>query len=310
MPSARALAHMLGTLRLCRLLLPVQEPWISMEDLLRRKTSISRSSEGDDGIKYDLYYNHRPGRSAWGLTISDLYEEAYLEDVRRWMLLHLPAVQVERLLSLASLKDGRTGHVLAVGQREGSLLPKIKFYLQENQWDASGLTAGRLAAVTGPLGIVIPSWIGRIGVAALSAHPDGSTELKLYIGVSPGGEGALPARLQELSRRMDVLSPADGDVKRYATVRLFPGREPSYSVNKIYNTLRLGFHAGLSEQKAAWADVSGLFQGAGEREAFQALRQRLLSTRGLLVLPTATAIDEEGGGVDLYLAGWEQRLLR
>jgi hypothetical protein len=281
-----------------------------MIGLLKRASSIPVDPMAEaKGLKYDLYWSQAKGITSWGLTLCDLYEEGlFLDVVRLWLERHLPPEQSDILLSLSDLEEEGLGYVLALGGREGRSQSKYKLYLQERSWGSSHMDRQKLLALAVSLGIALPAWIGTAGVAGLSVHPDGQTELKLYLGFNDVLPGNLPSEAAALLGRLERLSPLDGDVHRYLTVRLFPGQVATYSANKIYNAQRLGFHSTAADQRAAWADVAALFGGAGQGESFRAIRRKLLGQRGLLVLPTASAIDA-GGGADVYFTAWDQGML-
>ena len=92
----------------------------------------------------------------------------------------------------------------------------------------------------------------------------------------------------------------------YLTVR--PGPDGAqYAMNKIYNTIQLGFINEGSELAAAWDDVAQLFAAADQLPQLHRLQQRWNGQENLRVVPTATALEDGGKSVDIYCAAWDVR---
>jgi hypothetical protein len=138
-------------------------------------------------------------------------------------------------------------------------------------------------------------------VVAVDLTASGGVAIKAYLG-HPDLEqlcADAPDAVKALGADMRRMSPLAGQF-HYLTVRPRAGEPPSYSVNKIYDVTAL-VENGRSEE--AWADAAGLFELTGGRQTFERLRAL---TSDLLALPTATALELDGGAAaqtaDLYVA--------
>ena len=296
-------AHLAGTRRLLEQFerRAGGHPWSGPLDVwLDRAEAVPRRVAPQElGLKYDCYLARSPGGAAWGIAVNDRYEgRASLEAATERLLSELPGTYD---LSRARDIEKRFGHpgastTIAVGFDHPQRPPRLKVYLQEEQWGA-GL--GTLGEVADFLGLGLPDWIGRdtrAGVATVGLLPDGEVRLKAYVG-GPDPRALVAGGPELLGRAMAESSPSEGWY--YLTIRFDPGGW-RYAVNKIYNAVQLGFTHDGAGIPGAWDDVSRLFARAGQD----------LSLRGelpddLRVVPTATAIEAEGRSVDVYCAAWE-----
>ncbi len=251
-------------------------------------------------LKYDLYLTAASTR-AWGLTVNDTWEPAAFRAA-------LDRFLGPRAAPIARL-SAALGHVPAttcgLGFDAPGRPPRVKVYLKEARWGA-GLTdtptLRTLAAAQ--LGIDVPPWLGdrTLGVVAVELHPDGATGLKLYPGgdtaaaAAAGAPGAAP-----LVHTLARTSPGPGHY--YLTVRLGPDAPPRVAMNKVYNVVQTAFTGRGADVEGVWSEVGRLFESAGQGGVLQSLRDRL-TIPGLRVVPTATAVEDEGRSVDVYVAAW------
>ena len=294
-------AHQRGTLTLLRTFEEIAggNPYAeALYRWLERPEAIGKGVPRNQyGLKYDAYLTRGSG-TAWGLTVNDRYEgRASLEAATERLIAELPGTYD---LSAAAEIERRFGHpgastTIAVGFDHPDRPPRLKVYLQEETW-GTGIA---------PLKDIVsaPDWIAdaRAGVVTLGLLSDGTMRVKAYLGgADPHGLVAGgPAELGALADAMAAGSPM-GDGWYYLTIRL--GAEPRYAVNKIYNAVQLGFTRDGAGIEAAWADVRGLFDRAGQAAELDALRAALPAE--LTVVPTATAIEDGGRSVDVYCAAW------
>jgi hypothetical protein len=260
----------------------------------------------ENSLKFDAYLTARPGRGAWGLAWNDRFGNAEQDRARlkrillnydweqaEWFCRQVPGVQT-----------------LALGWAGGKT--RVKLYRQEDPW-GTGLEGplgrgGRLAgALAERLGIVCPDWLveeKELGVLTLELLEGGGCTLKSYL----GAESAVAFREQAplLVQAMEECCPKEGWY--YLTIRLDPGGQ-RLAVNKIYNTVQLGFTERFSGEPDllswVWAEIRALFGQAGQEEALEPILRFIRENPDIRVVPTATAVEEGGRSVDLYCAAWE-----
>ncbi len=296
LPGPRA--HLAGTLRLLTLFegLAGSSPWSgAIRELIDRPADLPES--GDCGLKYDAYLSRGPDRVAWGFTINSRWEgSGVLPHIERFVG-SLPA---EYAWDEVSSRWDEVGGVLTlgVGFDRPDTPPRLKLYFQEDSWGVGVLDSADAAQI---IGRELPEWLsGRIHVLTANLHPGGGVSWKAYVGgATPqlAAAGA-PLQVQNLAGRMARYSPL-GPGWYYVTVRL--DDSVRYAVNKIYD------HVALAEGNASapWRDAAALFASAGRSPAFQGLLQQVVGLRRCRVMPTATALEDGGRGVDLYCAAWE-----
>lgn len=257
------------------------------------------------GLKYDCYLARSAAHSAWGIAINDRFEgRASLDAATADFVAGLPGTydydQARRIEE--RFADPGASTTVAVGFDHPDRPPRLKVYLQEELWGTGLATLGELAEETG---VSLPSWLDsgtRTGVATVGLLADGTVRLKTYLGGSDpiGLARSAPAEVQALAAAMASSSPA-GEGWYYLTIRFDPSGW-RYAVNKIYNAVQIGFTRDGGGVDAAWADVGGLFEHAGQLPWLTSLRADFSGR--LRVVPTATAV-EAGPSVDVYCAAWE-----
>ena len=139
-----------------------------------------------------------------------------------------------------------------------------------------------------------------------TAPPGGSRE---FLAPSPparqpgGAAAADGSPLLPLAARLAALCPLPGH--HYLTVRMAPGTDARYAINKIYNPARIAFDQPRL-WRLAWDEIRALFVAAGRSDAFDAIDAVAtdLGRQGVAVVPTATAFEDEGRSADLYCAAW------
>jgi len=306
--------HLAGTLDLVRRIASLSTPHPCLPAVLRlldRPETLPESIVPEaDALKYDVYRSEGARAAAWGLTINDLHErDGWHAEVERFVA-SLPG---KYALSVArTLRDSAPAnftYTLGIGFDDPVAPPRLKLYLQEARWNQSRLDASRVSgwlAHVAP-GCVLPNWIApdrAVGVVTLELFPDERTRFKIYL----GGESALaaaagaPLEVERLAQALDTACPLAG-LFHYVTVRLAPGEPPRYALNKIYNSSVAWTDDGGEGLRAAWGDVERLFDRVGRAAAFRDL-EAALSSPGLKVAPTATAIEDEARSADLYCAAW------
>jgi len=266
-----------------------------------------------NSMKYDAYITRARDRVAWGMAVCDRFE-----GVR--MFPHVVRL-VERLrgsyhLDVASRFRKHLANLdpmltMAVGFDYPDRPPRLKIYLQEDQWGAGLCSAATLKALAEELapGCVLPDWMGanrQVGVLMLELFPDGSIGLKAYLGgptALAAAAGAPPAA-RSLAVGMAARCRLPGGWY-YLTVRSRPDEPTAYAINRIYNPVQLAFTRGGAGPRAAWLDVGRQFIAAGQRAAFGELIREISGLRGVRVVPTATALEAGGLSADVYCGAWE-----
>lgn len=310
MPPPRA--HLAGTLQLLRRMEalcgghPHSGP---LWEFLDRPQDLPDSVRPEHAtLKYDAYLACSAERPVWGVAISDRYEGSGMLAPLQVMVDAMPGrYDLGPALALQQIL-GRGERVVAVGFDDPKAAPRIKMYLQESRWGTGLGTGAALApalAQAAP-GTTIPPWCmaRQLDVVAVGLLPDGSRQLKLYLG-GPGPDSAAagaPPGVHALIRQMKTASPLEGGWY-YLTVRCRVDQPWRYAINKIYNPVQIGFTAPLPGPAEAWADVAALFDGAGNRTELDELRS-VLRGSGLVALPTATALEGDGDQTDIYVAAW------
>lgn len=265
----------------------------ALRDLLGDASELPE--RGDGGLKFDAYLARGATRRAWGLTVNSRWDARALDRfeafARRWDA----GYAWDRVGPLWDRLGGVL--TLGVGFDAPDRPPRLKLYVQEDAWGAGVLDAAEAAALTGR---DLPSWVsGRLGVVTLELHAGGATSWKVYVGgATPElAVHSAPEPVQRLARRLARLCPLQPSWT-YATIRL--GDEPRYALNKIYDHTR----ALAGPASAPWRDVASLFSGAGRSAELEALLREIRGMPGVRVLPTATAVEDDGGSVDVYCAAW------
>jgi len=263
------------------------------------------------GLKYDFYGSVMPGRQAWGLTLNDRHEpaafgaalEGFVGALGQRYALDAAARLGQRLPGTATLT-----RTLGVGYDEPGRPPRLKLYFQEEPWGAGVCRLSEVSALGAALGLQlqVPAWLAgstAVGVVCLELHPDGSCGLKLYLGAPEPAAlvagTATPRAVSVLARAMAGACPL-GDTYHYLTLRLGPGRT-RYAVNKIYNAVQLLGDGPL--RRRAWHDVAGLFELVAAEARLAQWLERLGSLDGVVVAPTATALEGRLDRADLYFTG-------
>lgn len=227
-----------------------------------------------NGLKYDVY---RVTTGAWGFTVNDRWEGARF-DARLDTLLGALGGAWCRPLRIPGAAT-----TVSVAFDTPNSSPRIKVYQQEDGWGHGVIDAPTLRA----LGWDVPAAIeGRVGVVTTELFADGSEGRKIYVGGESSAivAGDSPARAW-VSRLATCTLPG----WYYLTVRLRPGSEPKYALNKVYNVVDLAF-CGRNLLPAVCEEVTTLTGLA------------LPQIPGVITVPTAVAVDSEGA--DAYYAGW------
>jgi hypothetical protein len=193
--------------------------------------------------------------------------------------------------------------VVALGFAHGP--PRLKIYLQEASWQQGLGTPAELAPFTPACRW--PSWLAdcEVGVLTVDLAADGGIGTKAYFGAADLSVlvQEAPAAVQDLANQLVQSSPLPGGWW-YLTARMDPGREVRYAVNKIYNPVQLGFTETGPGVGDAWDDVQRLFASAGNQALFDRLRRLRAGCDGLVIVPTATALEQGGRSTDIYFAAW------
>lgn len=262
-----------------------------------------------NSLKYDLYLTRQGDQTRWGLTICDRYEARRLP----WRALAAQLGGVYRTDGLQTLIDGLAGDpalTLSLGFDHPTAPPRLKLYLQEERWDTGVGTASRVSTLLETVvpGCALPDWVPAdraVGVVSLECRPSGENGFKVYLGgaTPQAATAGAPPEAQALARAMAGCSTL-GDGWYYLTLRLRPGEPVGYALNRIYNTVQLGFAGGGRGLDPAWDDVGRQFARAGRQDAFAALTSVVRHVPGVRVVPTATALEHGCASADVYFAGW------
>ncbi len=268
-------------------------------------------SPKDSAMKYDVYRAQSPAGARWGVTLNDRFEHRTLNSAFLEALDRLPGDYA--LNDILAQRGSLSEHsmVVGIGFDRVDQPPRVKIYLQEESWGA-GVTgntqAARIIDALAP-GCRLPGWVeGRsVGVLSLTLSALGERSARVYLGgLSPleAAEGAPPEALA-LARAMELASPMPGGWY-YLTLRLASDGAHRYAINKIYNTVEIGFRGAPLAAGEAWEDVRRLFDRANHGPTLDALRRMLGELPDLIVLPTATALEGDADSTDLYMAAWER----
>lgn len=248
------------------------------------------------------------GRLGWGATVNDRWEGPALEpevaaladawgiDLAPWRALRAAV--------------GRTGSALTAGVGfdgpDGP--PRLKLYVHEEPWgagvgDCFGLVDAMHACSPGWR---LPDWLDSsrpAGVVALTLRRGAAPGLKLYLGGSTASDACLgaPGEVRDLGLRLGALCTLPG-CWHYVTVRLEPDRAPRYAIDRIYEHVRIGFDGEPGLLDRAWAEVGGLLASAGAPGLEAVLRGDPAGP--VVVVPTATALEDGGRSADVYCASW------
>ncbi len=265
-----------------------------------------------NSLKYDMYWTQEGDQTRWGFTICDRYEARRLP----WPTLAGQlggAYRTDGLQALTEGLDGDPALTLSLGFDHPTAPPRLKLYLQEELWDAGVGTAARVRPLLDRVvpGCTLPGWVPadrRVGVLSLECRPTGETGFKVYLGgATPQAAAAgAPDQAQALAQAMAETSTL-GDGWYYLTLRLRPAEPVRYALNRIYNTVQLGFSAGGRGLESAWDDVGRQFARAGRQDAFDALTDVVRHLPGVRVVPTATALEHGCASADVYFAAWARQ---
>ena len=138
----------------------------------------------------------------------------------------------------------------------------------------------------------LPDWIDgdrNVGVMTVGMHADGRFQPKIYLGGSTALEAAAGSPAMDLAETMHRRCPQPGYY--YLTVRPDPNGA-QYAINKIYNTIQLGFINEGSELAAAWDDVTQLFVAADQLHNCIACSNVGRARKPSRRVPTATALED------------------
>jgi hypothetical protein len=264
-----------------------------------------------DNLKYDVYCSEGPSGGAWGVTINDCHEQdSWFGEVERFVLALSANYRLPLARALYDSAPAGSRFTLGIGFDHPEMPPRLKLYLQEARWARSALTAADVAHFleSNAPGYALPAWISReraIGVFAVELLPDDKARFKLYVGgrtARAAAQGA-PEEVTELARIMDETCPLPA-LWHYVTVRLSLREPPRHALNKIYNPVEVRADKTGQALAAAWHDVELLFARAGRKSSFQRLSELLRAAPELYVVPTATALEDQGRSADVYCAAW------
>ncbi len=278
--------------------------WLGHPEALPVEVASERNS-----LKYDAYLTRSREGSAWGLAVCDRYERGRLP----WQDL-VEALGTSYRLTLAddllAALPAPASTTLGVGFDRSDRLPRLKVYLQEERWGDGLVSADwmrRRLAELAPV-LALPDWMAPdqvLGVLTVEGLPDGSNGVKVYVGgpTPAAAASGAPQPVQDLADQMTAASILPGGWY-YLTVRLRPGQPHRYALNRIYNPVQLGFAEGPPTLEDAWADVARQFRVAGQADALTELRAAFAACADVRVVPTATALEDGGRSVDVYVAAW------
>jgi len=298
-------AHLAGTLALLEAFRSPHPDADALWGLLDRPERLPEQVPPEKhAVKYDCYVA-RGDKTAWGVTLNDRFEGPQsLGAATRAFIDRLDGdYDPSHIAAAQSAFRGATSTV-AVGFDDPVQPPRIKVYIQEDRW-GEGVT--NLATFAKETGSALPAWLDAetvVGVVTVGLRSDGSSALKAYIGgPSPTAlTQSAPEEVRMLGAAMAEASPM-GNAWYYLTIR-FDGGSWRYAMNKIYNTVQIGWTRDGEAIPRAWDDVASLFDRAGRADALAELRGRVDALAGIRVVPTATAIEDGGTSADVYCAAW------
>ncbi len=269
-------------------------------------------SSRDNTLKYDAYLARGASTNAWGIAVNDRWDA----DTLRPLITELAERWGYDLSPYHRLREAVRGASPALttsfGFDAADRRPRFKLYLQEDVWNTGVGSPRELASVLEHCapGCRFPSWLAAdrsLGVITMQFHDDGQVSLKAYVGgASPGqaiGDNA-PSDVHALADAMAQACPL-ADSWYYLTVRMVPGADHRYAINKIYNHVSIGFDDEGPSLDDAWADVGALFRRAGRKAAFAELRSAADALPGVRVVPTATALEHGATSADVYCGAWQ-----
>jgi hypothetical protein len=239
------------------------------------------STKRDLSLKFDAYRATR----GWGVTINDHHEPNLFARAASFAG-GVPSVidQLRARLPAARL-------TLGIGFDDPRAPPRWKFYFQEEPVGRGIARAGELAAWCA---VALPPWLAAdrtVGVATIDLPAGAPPRLKLYLGGKHAVDAAANTTDTAHALAVDLAArcplPA---AYHYLTIRLTTGAPPRIAINKIYDYTR-GFTK-PPDLDSSWTDALALSP-----------RLARVTLAGVRVLPTATALEDDGG-VDLYCAAW------
>ena len=242
-------------------------------------------------FKHDLYLAGGGSEVAIGIATSDRFEGIGLLVDARHLYADLgldfgPAADLHQ-------RYRRPGTSFVVSVELTGDRPTIKAYVQEDAWGAGVCTVAQL---DGPFAQIDAPPDARVGVVSVKQRGP-QTRWRAYLGA------ATAEALRRLVPASASALPTEGRVPwghYYATLRLSPDGPPRVGLNKVYNTIQLGFGSQVGAQAQVWGEIRALFAAAGRSAVLDRFTR---SFAGGTVVPTAIAHDPSGV-VDLYVATW------
>lgn len=317
LPSPRA--HLAATLRLVDALAARAGGWSAWPggDVVRatldRPFDLPASVRPDmNGLKYDAYVTEGPSGPAWGVAFNHRWQGGAIWAVIDTLGRELPGTyDLDRVTALRRAVPSTSVNV-SIGFDVAGRAPRLKIYLQEEDWQGGALTARSFAELSPELrgGSSLPDVVDpeqALGVLTVDLRPDGSSGLKTYVGAqtAEAAAGVLNGSCPEvmaLAEGMAAACPSE-PAWHYLTIRMEAGEPARYAINRIWEHVRVGF-GGPAAMAEAWAEVGALFARAGKRRAFDELVSVREELHALRLVPTAAAYESAGTSADVYLAAW------
>lgn len=303
LPSPRA--HLAASVRLFDALAAGgEERWPGVEVVRRwlaRPQSLPASAPG--GLKLDGYRT-AAGGSAWGMTCNDRWEGRAF-----WRVVEGLAEELDGDWAMEPLRRVRqalpgASVTLGAGFDAPGRGPRLKVYFQEPSWrqGVASVEAARALVPGVPQGL--PGDL-EVGVVAASLDRAGGLVWKLYLGGEDASVLAERAR-RWLPERADELATLAACLTRtppftYLTLRLGAGA-PRVALNPIYEVTPQWEQA--AQRDRVWAQVRSLLASAGQAAAWRELESLAAEWKDVLLLPTATAIEDGGRSADVYVAAF------
>lgn len=267
-------------------------------------------------MKYDGYLAAGE-RAAWGFTVNSRFDPRPVRDLVGEASSVVGAERITEAAEALAHALPRPGvTTLSFAFDAPSSPPRLKVYFQEDAWGAGVGTAAEVDAALAQLdiGCALPSWVAPdavVGVVTLEAPPAArGLRAKAYVGAPDNPEGLFSAAPEEVGhlasvmRRASPLTPA----YYYLTLRMERDAPVRYAFNKIYDFSQMRFGRDAEATLSAFRDIGGLFSAAGQRADFRRVVRELATPladgRAPLVVPTASAVENQGRSVDFYCAAF------